>query len=47
MSLVPLLVTAESAVSGINPYWVGSGILLLLTCLMLGLLAFGRGREHS
>ena len=47
MSMAPLLVSAESAVAGINPYFVGGGVLLLLAALMLGLLAFGRGREHS
>jgi hypothetical protein len=30
-----------------TPYIVGGGMLLLLICLVLALLAFGRGREHS
>jgi hypothetical protein len=29
------------------PYYIGGGILLLLLFLIAGLLAFGRGREHS
>ncbi|HEX7715760.1 MAG TPA: hypothetical protein VF416_00625 [Marmoricola sp.] len=29
------------------PYYIGGGILLVLLALMLALLAFGRGREHS
>ena len=29
------------------PYWIGGGILLLLLALLAGLLAFGKGREHS
>jgi len=31
----------------ISPYAVGGVVLAILLCLMLGLLAFGRGREHS
>ena len=30
-----------------EPYAIGGGILLLLLALMAGLLAFGKGREHS
>ena len=45
------LVAAESAehvsASGINPYVVGAIALAILTLLMLALLAFGKGREHS
>lgn len=29
------------------PYYVGGGILLLLLALIVSLLAFGKGREHS
>ena len=29
------------------PYYIGGGILLLLVVLIMALLAFGRGREHS
>jgi len=29
------------------PYFIGGGILLVLLSLMVGLLAFGKGREHS
>jgi hypothetical protein len=32
---------------GINPYGVGAIALGILVILMLGLLAFGKGREHS
>ncbi|MET1063040.1 MAG: hypothetical protein ABWX71_09105 [Aeromicrobium sp.] len=32
---------------GINPYAVGAIALAILTILMLALLAFGKGREHS
>ena len=47
---VPLLLVsaAESTSSGgINPYAVGAVVLALLTLAVLGLLAFGAGREHS
>jgi hypothetical protein len=29
------------------PYYIGGGILLVLFALMVALLSFGRGREHS
>ena len=29
------------------PYYIGGGILLVLLALMVALLAFGKGREHS
>ncbi|MCW2769075.1 MAG: hypothetical protein JWR27_508 [Aeromicrobium sp.] len=32
---------------GIDPYAVGGIALGILTILMLALLAFGKGREHS
>lgn len=32
---------------GINPYVVGAIALGVLTLLMLALLQFGKGREHS
>jgi len=42
-----LVSAAESAVSGINPYFVGAGVLILFTLIVLALLSFGGGREHS
>jgi hypothetical protein len=43
-----LLVTAAtSEVSGINPFVVGGGVLLLLGLAVLALLSFGAGRDHS
>ena len=48
MVVAPLLVTAaESATKGVNPYIVGGGIMAIVILLMLGLLAFGAGRDHS
>ncbi|WP_162891108.1 hypothetical protein [Aeromicrobium sp. A1-2] len=32
---------------GIDPYAVGAIALVILVVLMLGLLSFGKGREHS
>jgi hypothetical protein len=32
---------------GINPYGVGAIALTILVVLVLALLAFGKGREHS
>jgi hypothetical protein len=49
MSLAPLVVTsaASKPLGGINPFVVGGSILLLLVILVVGLLAFGGGREHT
>lgn len=30
-----------------EPYIIGGGILLLLLALVAGVMAFGKGREHS
>ena len=48
MSITPLvtLAAAESA-AGINPWFVGVGVFVLLLVLLGGLLAFGGGRDHS
>ena len=32
---------------GINPWVVGGGTLAILLLLLIGLIAFGGGREHS
>jgi hypothetical protein len=48
MSITPLVtVAAESSAAGINPWFVGGGIFVLLLALLAGLLAFGGGRDHS
>ena len=47
MAVAPLLTTAASGIQNVNPWWVGAGIMTLLILLMLGLLAFGAGRDHS
>jgi hypothetical protein len=45
----PLLVSlaAEAARSGINPFWIGGMVLVIFVVLVVGLLAFGAGRDHS
>jgi hypothetical protein len=49
MAVAPLLISAdaEQALHNVNPWWVGLSIMVLLILLMLGLLAFGAGRDHS
>jgi hypothetical protein len=46
--VAPLLTLAAEAEShGIDPYAVGAVVLAVLVLAVLGLLAFGAGREHS
>jgi hypothetical protein len=48
MSLSAVVVlAAESHESAIHPYAVGGIALAILLALLLALLAFGAGREHS
>ena len=48
MFAAPLVVlAAEAESSGINPFLVGGGLLLLLALAVLARLAFGAGRDHS
>lgn len=44
LSLIPL--AAESG-AGAAPYLVGGAVLIFLFALLLAMLAFGKGREHS
>ena len=46
LSLLLLPLQTEKG-AGATPYVIGGGALLLLLALMLALLAFGKGREHS
>jgi hypothetical protein len=46
LSLLLLPLSAEEG-AGITPYVIGGGALVVLFGLMLALLAFGKGREHS
>jgi len=45
-SLLLLPLQTEEGV-GMTPYVVGVGTLLLFAALMVALLAFGKGRDHS
>jgi len=49
MSPAPLLTSAAEATgaAAINPWFIGVGVFLLLMGMLVGLLAFGGGREHS
>ena len=42
-------ILAEAATHGpdVNPYVVGIVVLAIFVFLMLGLLSFGKGREHA
>jgi hypothetical protein len=42
-----LSAATEAQSSGINHWVVGASVLALLLILMLGVLAFGGGRDHT
>jgi hypothetical protein len=46
-SLLMLLPLATEEGAGVTPYFVGGGALLLLLAMLVALLVFGKGREHS
>ena len=46
-SLMQAATETHSAEPAISPYWVGAIALGLLLSLLVALLAFGKGREHS
>jgi hypothetical protein len=47
LALPILLSAAESESSGPNHWAVGAGVLILLIVMLVGLLAFGGGRDHT
>lgn len=49
MLLTSLIATAAQAASepAVNPWFIGIGVFVLLAALMIGLLMFGAGRDHS
>jgi hypothetical protein len=47
LNLLLLLPLQAEEGAGIRPYVIGIGALALLLALLVGLLAFGKGREHS
>jgi hypothetical protein len=42
-----LLLPLSTEGAGITPYVIGLGSLVLLLAMLFGVLAFGKGREHS
>jgi hypothetical protein len=47
MPILQLIALASEEGAGAAPFLVGGGALLLLVAALLGILAFGKGREHS
>jgi hypothetical protein len=48
MSFTPLAASAAAqSVADVPPFVVGISVFVLLLVLLLGLLAFGGGRDHS
>jgi hypothetical protein len=47
LNLLLLLPLHVEEGAGITPYVIGLGLLGLLLVLMIALLSFGKGREHS
>jgi hypothetical protein len=50
MLLTSLITAAEethSAEPAIHPYWIGAIALGILLTLLVAMLSFGKGREHS
>jgi predicted lysophospholipase L1 biosynthesis ABC-type transport system permease subunit len=45
-AVAPVLAETTSS-EGVNPWFIGIGTLALLVALMVGLLMFGAGRDHS
>lgn len=37
----------EHGEPAVNPWFIGGGVLALLLLMLIGLIAFGGGREHS
>lgn len=46
-TVLALVQASEEAGGGINPWAVGGGVLAFLLLLLLGVVAFGGGRDHS
>jgi hypothetical protein len=50
MTLTSLIIRASETAgssSSVHPLYVGLGIFIFLAALLVALLAFGAGREHS
>ena len=47
MSLTPLVTVAAESSGGVNHWFVGIGVFVMLLVMLGALLAFGGGRDHS
>jgi hypothetical protein len=47
VTLVPLAAEAAHESEGVNPWLVGAGTFVLLLAFLLGVIAFGGGRDHT
>lgn len=46
-TVAPVLAESTAPESGVSPYLVGGATLAILLAMLLGLLMFGAGRDHS
>lgn len=46
-TVAPVLAETTTEESGVNPYLVGGVTIAILLAMLLGLLMFGAGRDHS
>ena len=46
-ALAVLSAAEEHGEPAVNPWFIGGGVLLFLLFLLVGLIAFGGGRDHS
>lgn len=46
-TVAPVLEESATHASGVSPYLVGGVVLAILFAMMIGLLMFGAGRDHS
>jgi hypothetical protein len=46
-TVAPVLAETTTHESGVSPYLVGGVTLAILMAMLLGLLMFGAGRDHS
>ncbi len=47
LSVLPLAAETASESDGVNPWLVGAGTFVVLVALLLVLVAFGGGRDHT
>lgn len=46
--VTPLVhLAAEEHPAKVNPFFIGGGVLLIFIVLVVGLLSFGAGRDHT